>query len=405
MTVSRRWLIALLLIATLAVSMACVLVPDNASPAETAPRAATALPTVPQPSTGEAAAPSGGESTPATGSIAALDAILTDLYRQVAPGVVAIRVYADNGGGQGSGFVYGKDGYIITNYHVVEDADKIEVDFLSGYKAWAHVVGTDKDSDIAVIKVEDTPADELHPLPLADSDKVQVGQIAVAMGNPFGLKGTMTVGVVSALGRTLPSEHESQQGGYFTTGDTIQTDAPINPGNSGGPLLDLQGRVIGINRAIRTTNFGLGGEPTNTGIGFAVPSNIVKRVVPVLIEDGRYDYPYLGISSLDDLSLEEIEQLGLPKTGGAYIIAVVPDSPADKAGLKGAETFGEDSKSDTIPSGGDLIVAVDGHPVREFNDLLHYLFTYTSPGDTITLTVLRDGKQMDIDLTLGKRPR
>ncbi len=404
MTASRRWLIALLLVAALAVSLACVLVPGNAPARETAPAPTAALPTVPPSSGGEATAPAGGEPPTPTGSIAALDATLTDLYRQVAPGVVAIRVYTDNGGGQGSGFVYDKDGHIVTNYHVVQGADKIEVDFLSGYKAWAHVVGTDKDSDIAVIKVEDTPADELHPIPLADSDKVQVGQIAIAMGNPFGLKGTMTVGVVSALGRTLPSEHESQQGGYFTTGDTIQTDAPINPGNSGGPLLDLQGRVIGVNRAIRTTNFVLG-EPTNTGIGFAVPSNIVKRVVPVLIKEGHYDYPYLGISSLDDLSLEDIERLGLPKTGGAYIIAVVPGSPADKAGLKGAEAFGEENNADALPRGGDLIVAVDGHPVREFNDLLHYLFTYTSPGDTVTLTVLRDGKQMDIDLTLGKRPR
>jgi len=232
---------------------------------------------------------------------------------------------------------------------------------------------------------------------------VQVGQIAVAMGNPFGLKGTMTVGVVSALGRTLPSEHAAQQGGFFTTGDTIQTDAPINPGNSGGPLLNLHGEVIGINRAIRTGN-SMFGEPTNSGIGFAVPSNIVKRVVPALIERGHYDYPYLGISSLDDLSLEDIEKLGLPNTGGAYVVAVVPGSPADKAGLRGARDI-NDNDQEAIPPGGDLIIAVDGHPVREFNDLLHYLFTYTSPGDTVTLTVLRDGKQKDLKLTLGKRPR
>jgi len=382
-----------LLILALVVSTACVFLPSP----DKAPATPTgAIPTVP---------PAAGDTAPAlTGqNLPALETQLTDLYRQVSPGVVAIRVYTDKGGGQGSGFVYDREGHIVTNYHVVDGAEKVEIDFLSGQKAWARIVGTDKDSDLAVLQVTDIPADQLLPLPLGDSDQVEVGQIAVAMGNPFGLKGTMTVGVVSALGRTLPSEHEAQQGGFFTTGDTIQTDAPINPGNSGGPLLNLRGEVIGINRAIRTGN-SMFGEPTNSGIGFAVPSNIVKRVVPALIKTGHYDYPYLGISSLDDLSLEDIEKLGLPTTGGAYVVAVVPGSPADKAGLKGARAWDQDTQ-EAIPAGGDLIIAVDGHPVREFNDLLHYLFTYTSPGDTVTLTVLRDGKQKDLQLTLGKRPR
>ena len=381
-----------LLILALVVSTACVSLP---LPDKTADTPTAALPTVP---------PMASESAPGSGqSLPALETRLTDLYRQVAPGVVAIRVYTEQGGGQGSGFVYDKQGHIVTNYHVVDGAEKVEIDFLSGQKAWAQIIGTDKDSDLAVLQVNGVPADQLLPLPLGDSDQVEVGQIAVAMGNPFGLKGTMTVGVVSALGRTLPSEHEAQQGGFFTTGDTIQTDAPINPGNSGGPLLNLQGEVIGINRAIRTGN-SLFGEPTNSGIGFAVPSNIVKRVVPAIIKTGHYDYPYLGITSLDDLSLETIEKLGLPTTGGAYIISVVPDSPADEAGLKGALPWGEDSR-EAVPAGGDLIIAVDNHPVREFNDLLHYLFTYTSPGDTVTLTVLRDGKETNLKLTLGKRPR
>ena len=392
----KRWLLLTFALLSLAlVSLACVLTPGLNIPSSGTP--SNALPTLPPPPT--AAAP-----LPTTVPTSNFQTTLIDLYNQVSPGVVAIRIYAKEGGAQGSGFVYDKKGHIVTNFHVVDGAEKIEVDFLSGVKAWAHVVGTDTDSDLAVIQVEDVPASELHPLPLADSDKVQVGQIAVALGNPFGLKGTMTMGIVSALGRTLPSEHQAAQGGFFTTGDVIQTDAPINPGNSGGPLVNLKGEVIGINRAIRTTNMTAFGEPSNSGIGFAVPSNIVRRVVPVLIKQGYYDYPYLGISSLDDLNLEEVERLNLPQPTGAYVISVVPGSPADKAGVHGAIPLEKREEATEIPPGGDLIVAVDGHPVREFNDLLHYLFTYTSPGDTITLTVLRDGKKIDLKLTLGKRP-
>ncbi len=377
----------------------------------TAQTSQAALPTVPPaehnapqptvaPSTGAQAAVSGA-------SVATFQSELVNLYRKVSPGVVAIRVYLKQGGVQGSGFVFDKKGHIVTNYHVVADvtpSTKIEVDFMSGLKAWARVVGTDLDSDLAVLQVEDVPASKLHPLPLADSEKVQVGQIAVALGNPFGLKGTMTVGVVSALGRTMPSEHHAKSGGYFTLGDMIQTDAPINPGNSGGPLLNLKGEVIGVNRAIRTTNVNPLGEPTNSGIGFAIPSNIVKRVVPALITKGRYDYPYLGIVSVGDLTLEDVENWNLPQDTGAYIVTVVPGSPADKAGLHGAIPYDEYNPNAEIPAGGDLIVAVDGYPVREFNDLIHYLFTYTGPGDTVTLTVIRDGKKINLKLTLGKRP-
>ncbi|NPA92085.1 MAG: PDZ domain-containing protein [Chloroflexi bacterium] len=405
----QRWPIWIVLLAVLATfSLACSLTPFftafNNSPA--APTAEAVLPTVPPPASGNGAAePTSPPSVtaPATGNLSTFETTLVDLYRQVSPGVVAIRVYLPDGGAQGSGFVYDKEGHVVTNFHVVDGAEKVEVDFLSGRKAWARIVGTDKDSDLAVLQVQDVPAEELHPLPLADSDKVQVGQIVVALGNPFGLKGTMTMGIVSALGRTLPSEHEAAQGGYFTAGDMIQTDAPINPGNSGGPLLNMEGQVIGINRAIRTTSSFVG-EPVNSGIGFAIPSNIVRRVVPALIKQGYYDYPYLGISSVDDLTLEEVEELNLPQQTGAYVVSVVPGSPADKAGLKGAVPLDERENYQTLPPGGDLIIAVDGHPVREFNDLLHYLFTYTSPGDTITLTVLRDGKKLDLQLTLGKRP-
>ena len=397
MTHRKRWLLFAFLFLLLAgLSVACVFTPNLTAPKVTTPQA---LPTLPPAPTAAAAPGATTALTPAE-----LQTQLVDLYNQISPGVVAIRIYAKEGGAQGSGFVYDKKGHIITNFHVVDGAEKIEVDFMSGLKAWAHIVGTDTDSDIAVIQVEDVPSSQLHPLPLADSDKVQVGEIVVALGNPFGLKGTMTMGIVSARGRTLPSEHAAAQGGFFTTGDVIQTDAPINPGNSGGPLVDLNGEVIGINRAIRTTNMTAFGEPSNSGIGFAVPSNIVRRVVPALIEQGHYDYPYLGITSIDDLTLEEVEHLNLPQDTGAYVISVVPGSPADKAGVHGAIPLEKRQEATEIPPGGDLIVAVDGRPVREFNDLLHYLFTYTSPGDTITLTVLRDGKKLDLKLTLGKRP-
>ena len=302
--------------------------------------------------------------------------------------------------GQGSGFVYNDEGYIVTNYHVVADAKKLEVDFPSGLKVWGKLVGTDLDSDLAVVKVEVSP-EALHPLPLGDSDAVQVGEMVVAIGNPFGLRGTMTFGIVSAKGRTLESERERGMGGHFSTGDVIQTDAPINPGNSGGPLLNLQGEVIGVNRAIRTTGATIFGEPVNSGIGFAVPSNIIKRVVPVLIQGKSYDYPYIGISSVDQLTLENVERLGLSQTTGVYIVSVAPGSPADKAGLQGATEEAENLHE--LPKGGDLIIAVDDHPVRDFGDLMYYLMYNKRPGDKVVFTVLRNGKKVKVTVTLGKR--
>ena len=224
------------------------------------------------------------------------DTLLTSLYEQVNPGIVAIQVLSQGGGSLGSGFVFDKQGHIVTNYHVVEGAQDLEVDFPSGLKVRGEVIGKDTDSDIAVIKVK-APEAALFPLELGDSEQIKVGQSVIAIGNPFGLTGTMTIGIVSARGRTFDSIRQAPDGANFSAGGLIQTDAAINPGNSGGPLLDLKGRVIGINRAIRTTNTTQEGEPSNSGVGFAVPINIVKRVVPVLIEKGSYDYPYLGVSS------------------------------------------------------------------------------------------------------------
>ena len=325
---------------------------------------------------------------------------LTMLYNQVSPSIVAIQITTDQGGSLGSGFVYDNLGHIVTNYHVVEGANKVEVDFMSGFKVYGSVIGTDLDSDLAVIKVN-VPAEELHPIALGDSSLLQVGQTVVAIGNPFGLNGTMTVGIISALGRTLDSAHTAPSGSAFTAGDIIQTDAAINPGNSGGPLFNLDGEVVAVNRAIRTTNFTTSGEPINSGIGFAISVNVVKRVVPVLITDGKYDYPYLGISSLDDMSLPMIEALKLKSFTGAYVTSVAPNGPAAKAGIKAGD---QPTSIQGLDGGGDLIIAIDGRPIRHFDELLAYLISSKSPGDTVVLTILRGDQQLDISVKLDKRP-
>lgn len=320
--------------------------------------------------------------------LVSLEGSLIQLYEQVNPGVVSIRVVTDFGSGQGSGFVIDKEGHIVTNYHVVEGASEVEVDFPSGYKTYGDVLGTDLDSDLAVVKV-DVPQDELIPLSLGNSESIQVGQTVVAIGNPFGLSGTMTIGIVSGKGRTLDSLRESPNGsGTFTAGDVIQTDAAINPGNSGGPLLNLAGEVIGVNRAIRTNNINEVGEPTNSGIGFAVSVDILKRVVPALISSGVFDYPYLGISALPEITLLDQEQENLPVSSGVFVTLVTPRGPSEAAGLQA----------------GDVIVKADGRDLRIFGDLIAYLFNTKSPGDTVELLVLRNGAEKIITVELGSRP-
>ena len=321
---------------------------------------------------------------------------LVALYENVSAGTVAILTDL----GSGSGFVYDGQGHIITNFHVIEGANIIEVRFTSGFMAYGTVIGTDTDSDVAIVKV-DAPAEELHPLPLGDSDSLKVGQTVIAIGNPFGLDTTMTVGIISALGRTLDSVHASPDGNPFTAGDIIQTDAAINPGNSGGPLFNINGEVVGINRAIRTTNFTETGEPLNSGISFAISINMVKRVAPSLIETGKYDYPFLGIASMDSLSLEMVQALGLKSYTGAYVTSVVPGGPAENAGIIAGET---PTSIPNLFSGGDLIVAIDGHEARTFDEMLAYLITHKSPGDTVVLTVLRGEEKVDVSITLDKRP-
>jgi len=312
---------------------------------------------------------------------------LISLYQTVSPGVVSIQVLTAEGWGTGSGFVLDKDGHIATNLHVVEDATYIEVAFSSGLRVEAEVIGTDEDSDLAIVKV-DVPADELYPLQLGDSDALQVGQVVIAIGNPFGLNGTMTTGIVSALGRTLDSLNEAPSGQYFSAGDLIQTDAAINPGNSGGPLLNLEGKVIGINRAIRTYNFTDTNEPVSSGVGFAVPVNLLKRVAPALIEQGHYDYPYLGISAASEISLAFAEEYGLSQTTGVFLSDVTADGPADQAGLQV----------------GDLIIRFDGQEVRQFSELITHLFNHTQPGDQVEVVYLRGEQEMTTTLQIEARP-
>ncbi len=371
--------------------LACSGLAPTAAPQPTAvPVVITQLVPAPQLGTDGSAAPQ----TNLTITSSEEDALI-DLYARVNPAVVSFLVETADGGGQGSGFLYDLDGHIVTNQHVVDGATSIEVDFPSGLKTRGRVLGTDPDSDLAVVKVDEIPPD-VTPLVLADSDQVRVGQRAIAIGNPFGEAGTMTLGIISGTGRTLSSNRTAPGGGgRFTAPDVLQTDAPINPGNSGGPLLNLSGEVIGINRAIATET-GIG-----AGVGYAVAANTVRQVVPYLISEGQFIYPYLGISSLPELSLSLQEQLDLPQASGTYVTTVTAGGPADQAGLQ------PDSASDSFSGfngDGDLIVAVDGREVRVLGDLMSYLINNKRPGDAVTLTVIRGGERQDVQVILGERP-
>ena len=330
----------------------------------------------------ESTAPAGGDTFLTNGDA------LTALYERVHRGVVVIRILSGGSilGGQGSGFVIDNEGHIVTNFHVIEGASAIEVAFWNGFKTRATVIGTDLDSDLAVISV-DVPPEQLHPLTLGDSDLIQVGQVAVAIGSPFGLGSTMTVGIVSAKGRVLTSLNITEDGRPFSAGDLIQTDAAINPGNSGGPLLNILGEVIGVNRAITTESFTDQGSPVNSGIGFAISVNILKRVAPSLIETGSYDYPFLGVSSLSEITIFDQEQLNLPQSTGALVTMLTEGGPAATAGLQER----------------DLITHIDGREIIVFGDLLSYLLKEKSPGDEVVLTLIRGTETLEITVTLGAR--
>jgi 2-alkenal reductase len=320
---------------------------------------------------------------------------LVELYEVINPAVVNIQVRQVVGDasqqdqfqfGQGSGFVFDTLGHIVTNFHVVNGADQVNVIFADGRSSMAEVVGTDPGSDLAVIWVEDLP-EGLLPLSLGNSGTLRVGEQVIAIGNPFGLQGTMTTGIVSALGRTLPSQTQFAGGRPFSIPSVIQTDTAINPGNSGGPLLNLAGEVVGINTAIESS------DRQFSGVGFAVPSDSVRRIVPTLIELGNFPHPWLGISGTD-LNMQIRDEMGLnQEQAGILIVSVLEGGPAAEAGLRSYE----DGR-------GDLITSVNGSEIRDFEDLLTFISGETSVGQTITLSVLRDTEQIEIAVELSERP-
>lgn len=349
-------------------------------------------------------------------SEASEEGTLSAVYEMVNPSVVNIQVISTISGienmpflfpgeegedqiprqsGLGSGFVWDRNGHIITNNHVVEDATSILVQFHDGREYPAELVGADPDSDLAVLKI-DAPESELQPLSVISSDEVEVGDLAIAIGNPYGLAGTMTVGIVSAVGRSLSVDNTSLTGSY-TIPDIIQTDAAINPGNSGGVLLNNKGQVIGVTTAIQSTS------GSNAGIGFVVPSTIVLRVIPDLIEQGFYEHSWIGLSGAT-LQADIAEAMDLDRNQrGILIASITPDSPADEAGLRGSDKQFEYLGSQVL-IGGDIITAIDNEPTPNFEALVSYLAKATEPGQKVELTILRDGKTQTVDLTLGVRP-
>ena len=318
--------------------------------------------------------------------------IFSDVYDQVSPSVVSINVLSrgetdnpllDEGffSSGGTGFVYDAEGRVITNAHVVDQAQEIAVFFFDGTIARAEIIGADLDSDIAVLKVSDVPTERLVPVRFGDSDALRVGQASLAIGSPFGEDWTLTSGIISALNRSIRSLSD------FSTGAVIQTDTAINPGNSGGPLLNLDGEVIGVNTQI------LSSTRSSSGVGFAVPSNLVQRVATSLIENGTMNYSYMGISGQDNF-ITLIEQYDLPNNlRGAVVSSVQPNSPASTAGLR-------NPSNDTV----DIIIAIDGNPIGSMDDLLAYLSSYTRPNETVTMSVYRDNETIQLPITLGERP-
>jgi len=307
------------------------------------------------------------------------------IYNQLKGSVVLIQTNL----GLGSGFVYDTKGHIITNHHVIDGADTIQVTFLDGNITSASVVGMDIYSDIAVIKV-DPEVTTLQPVVLGTSFDLTVGEPVAAMGNPFGLSDTLTVGIVSSLERTLDAA-----GGYVII-DIIQIDAAVNPGNSGGPLVNLHGQVVGVNTAIQSET------GTFTGIGFAIPSDTVKREIDNLIESGDYKHPWLGVSVLE-VNIALADAIGLEKPQGILVVEVTSGSPADLAGLRGGyEAAVVDGQDVTL--GGDVIVEVDGLPVRTMADLVVYMERNTSPRDSVDLGIIRDGQELGVTVNLGERP-
>ena len=317
---------------------------------------------------------------------------LMEIFEKAEPGVVrvnTIRNQTSDTGGVGSGFVFDKMGHIITNAHVIDGSTKTVVTFLDGRSYNAEIIGMDEYTDIGVIKVN-ADLKLLNPLSLGDSSNLNVGEPIAAIGNPFGLSGSMSSGIVSQMGRLLPS------GSGYSIPDVIQTDAAINPGNSGGPLLNMRGNIVGINTAIQSTT----GE--FTGVGFAVPSQTVAKIVPTLINDGEYKHPWIGISGRD-IDPDTANVLGLKDAIGFQIITVVENSPAADAGLIGSDKMIV-VEGREYPTGGDIIVGVDGMDVRKIDDILVHLQRVKTVGDEMKLEILRDGRTTNVTIILQERP-
>jgi 2-alkenal reductase len=344
--------------------------------------------------------------------VAAQESVMIQIYQKAVPSVVNIQVIQGSGGndgtgafpnvpgvpedflerGEGSGFVWDDKGRIVTNQHVIDGAEIVTVIFSDRTQVLAKVLGGDTDSDLAVLELLE-PVDGLNPIDLGDSSEVLVGQLAIAIGAPFGQEFTMTSGIVSAVGRTIRSGFSQ-----FTVPEVIQTDAPINPGNSGGPLLDRHGRVMGINTQI------ISRSGSNAGVGLAVPINIAKMVVPALIEDGKYEYSWLGISG-GPVRPDVVQLMDLPEgIEGALVITVREDGPAADGGLTGSDRI-EVVNGIQYALGGDTITGIDGSKVRDMTDLIVYLTNNTRPGDEIMLEVIhQDGTSEDLQIVLGTRP-
>ena len=333
----------------------------------------------------------------------ALEARVEAVYDQAGPAVVNIttQILAYDifmrpipQEGTGSGFLYDAEGHIVTNYHVVANAEELSVMLPDGRVYPATVAGVDPSNDLAVIRIE---ADDLpQPIALAGSDSLHVGQFVVAIGNPFGQEGTLTLGVISALGRIIESPDER------FIGEAIQTDAAINPGNSGGPLLDLSGRVIGVNSQI------ISPSRASAGIGFAVPSNTVRRVVPQLITQGYYSHPWLGVTPIE-LTPERAQVLRqggmeIPVEEGLIVLETAPDGPFDQAGIRGPDQVVRVGNT-RIPVGMDIVTAINDEPIPDFKELTVYLETETQVGDTVHVTLIRNGQEMTVAITLAERPK
>jgi serine protease Do len=391
---------ALVLTAALVISACSPLSVLAGSTANLAQPANKAVAAQPQAATPAPTSPAATSSPAGNSLVAAYEGALNAVYEKVNPSVVTIEVMTGTqgnlSGSQGSGFVWDQEGHIVTNNHVIDGANSIQVTFFDGTSYPATLVGNDADSDLAVVKI-DAPVNMLHPIEVADSTQVRIGDLAIAIGNPFGLSNTMTVGIISALGRTLSGSDGTTTGSGYSNPDIIQTDAPINPGNSGGVLVNENGQLVGVTNSIESP------VRANAGVGFAIPSATVNRVVPILIDKGTYSYAWMGISGSSLVPQLATAMKLDANQRGVLVGDVTAGGPAEKAGLR-ASTQATTINGFDAKIGGDVITAIDGKTVVTMDDLITYLNANTVPDQQVTLSILRDGSSNEVKVTLGTRP-